>query len=171
MNHNRHNPCSKLEIAQAIYRLLLARAAHNNFLQDIADRHILQFVPNVQCIKALQESGWKNHDDFEDMIVSRSNCISVTQLVEDVNACQTNLGATPCRKFRRPALAMASTIDKKVLSIRHHYKDLDVVRAAVSKTQALPKTAFEPSGATADPPDPINPRGPIDPASQPIRLT
>ena len=37
----------------------------------------------------------------------------------------------------------------KVPSKRHHYKDLDVVRAAVSKTQALPKTAFVPSGAAA----------------------
>eukprot|EP00969_Alexandrium_andersonii_P295826 13076254-Alexandrium_andersonii.AAC.1 len=82
----------------------------------------MQQTCNLQLSKAIEELGVHRaarEKDFKDLLSKRACGITATQLVEDINGGQSVSALAPCRKFRRPATAMAAATEQDYAAKRH----------------------------------------------------
>lgn len=116
-------------------------------LLQVERRHVFKHVSNLQLSEAISELGPEvaAYDaDFRRLLRERSLCIGSTQIVEDMNALQSIKSLAPCRRYRRPASAMATILEQDMPAVRHKFDSVVPELQAPTKGANLPRFAFEP---------------------------
>ena len=106
----------------------------------------MRLASNEHYALALQELGGVdayNNPEWLDLVKDRCHVISATQLVEDMNGCQSISSLKPCRRFRRPVQAMAEVLKHDLPGVKHRYDAIEVRNIAPARGVALPKSSFE----------------------------
>ena len=112
-------------------------------LKHILDTSCLKLVSVQQYKHAFEEFDWISNREVVELSLERSGGIITTHPVEDCNNVQNNAGQSKASsKFRRPQRAMAVSLQKKVLHVRHQYKKLDTDHVVVPRSTVLGVAAF-----------------------------
>lgn len=136
----------------ALFEEIKDKMGHNTAVDEVVSRHLANHTSNKQLKVAIDELGCGHAAGdvgFLDLLRKRASCLQATQIVEDANGLQTRSSMVGCRKYRRPATAMAHIIEKKLVSGRHNYADIEATMPAPWKLAALPKEAFQPNPSVA----------------------
>lgn len=107
------------------------------------NRHVLNQRANLQLLEGLKESGWVYTQRIEQMLRSRARSNFATQIFEDINGIQRNMGNQPCRRFRKPASCLAVALQSFVIDTRHKYAKIEVDMPAPSLSTRLPRSAYD----------------------------
>ena len=116
-------------------------------MKDVLERHVMNLRSNKQLLAAILDIGSATAPkdaSFLKMLHEVAKSITATQLVEDFNAAQSVSSLAPCRRYRRPATALALLLEQQIASTRHRFDSIEVTVPAQWKRAALPKSAFEP---------------------------
>lgn len=111
--------------------------------KHLESRHVLRTRANQQLLEGLKESGWVFTQRFEEMLRSRARSNFGTQIVEDINGIQRNMGNAPCRRFRKLASCLAAALQSSVIDARHKYEKIEVDTPAPSLSASLPRSAYD----------------------------
>ena len=103
-------------------------------------------VANQQLSAAVDElgAGVLDSDIFKDILRDRIRSVHMTQAVEDMNGSQSKLSLEPCRRFRKPATAMAAALGDGLVDVRHKFEMVDSAAPAPCRRPSLPKEIWQP---------------------------
>ena len=125
---------------------MVEAAADNAELKPLQQRSLMGLASHEHYALVLQELGGVNaynNPEWLDLVKDRCHVISATQLVEDMNGCQSIASLKPCLRFRRPVQAMAEVLKHDLPGVKHRYDAIEVRNIAPSRGIALPKSSFE----------------------------
>lgn len=139
---------SDFQIFEDLKRLDIA----NKEVADVVRRHVMGYTSNFQLRTGIGQVGLSNvagGEKFLSLLRSRANCVQCTQLVEDMNGVQSISSLKPCRRYRKPATAMATVLAQDLPASRHRYVSIESSLPAPWKAACLPKSAWGPIPADA----------------------
>lgn len=133
----------------AIHVELTSETNQPPVVKDILGRHLMKMTANRQLAAAVSELGHDahKHPGLIGLVRARASCLQATQLIEDFNAAQAASALKPCRRFRKPATCMGTILEKKLISCRHRYSEVEALAAAPSQRSVLPRAAWAPGAS------------------------
>lgn len=126
-----------------LFETLKSKVDPDSTEKDVIDRHAFGTRPVKQIDECLKAQDDECGPRLTELLIAKSKGLHVTQIVEDMNGISKNASELKaCKKFRKPATLMATTIAAKLVSERHKFQEPEGgVRALLGST-ALPAEAF-----------------------------
>lgn len=133
----------RFRVDHAIFQTLQDMPNKTKADERILGRHLLQLTTNRQLVAGLICNDWEATDKFKGVVRDRMSGMLSTQAVEDSFGEQKNARQVRgSRKFRRPERAFGILLQKKTLSTRHRFTEVQQMPLASGFATRLPKEAF-----------------------------